>query len=208
HPQGGGGARRAPRRGRGAGGGDDVPRVRPVAPARVPRRGGPLAGVHRPRRGGAAGARARRRARGGVVGGGASPRPPRGVRAGGAIDFDDLVARAVRLLETSGAALAWAQERTRWLSVDEYQDVNAAQVRLVGLLASPNLCAVGDPDQAIYGFRGAEPRHFHAFAGEHAGAATVALAQSYRCPAAVTRAATWLIERSPGRAARPLRPVA
>jgi hypothetical protein len=80
----------------------------------------------------------------------------------GAVDFDDLVARAVRLLETDQSALFSARARCRHLLVDEYQDINAAQYRLVRLLApagpSTNLCAVGDPDQAIYGFRGSDPR--------------------------------------------------
>jgi superfamily I DNA/RNA helicase len=67
-------------------------------------------------------------------------------------------------------ALAFAQDRCRYLFVDEYQDVNAAQVRLVQLLAPsappPNLCVVGDPDQAIYGFRGSDPSWFVRFASD------------------------------------------
>src|SRR6185369_9850294 len=96
--------------------------------------------------------------------------------AEGAVDFDDLVARAARLLADSPLALAEAQQRCRYLFVDEYQDVNAAQVRLVGLLAGApgaSLCAVGDPDQAIYGFRGADPAHFARFSADHPGATTV-----------------------------------
>jgi superfamily I DNA/RNA helicase len=96
--------------------------------------------------------------------------------------------------------------------VDEYQDINLAQERLVLLLAPPGpeaeICAVGDPDQAIYGFRGADPACVHRFTARYPGAAVVALRLSYRCPAAVVHAATRIIERAPGRAPRPLDPLA
>lgn len=126
-----------------------------------------------------------------------------------ALDFDDLVARAVALLESSAEALVRAQERCRYLFVDEYQDVNAAQHRLVRLLAPPgaNLCAVGDPDQAIYGFRGADASYLKHFAADYPDAAVVALAQNYRSPAAVVRAATQVIAGSPGRKPRSLHPL-
>lgn len=130
----------------------------------------------------------------------------------GALDFDDLVARTVRLMETDQAALAFARRRCRHLLVDEYQDINAAQYRLVGLLApvgpTTNLCAVGDPDQSIYGFRGANPSYFGCFASDYPGARTLTLARNYRSVAAVVRLATAVIERSPGRAPRPLQPLA
>ena len=130
----------------------------------------------------------------------------------GAVDFDDLVARAVRLLETDEAALASARRRCRHLLVDEYQDINAAQYRLVHLLApagpSTNLCAVGDSDQAIYGFRGADPSYFGCFAADYPGARTLTLARNYRSVASVVRLATAVIERAPGRAPRPLQPLA
>jgi uncharacterized protein (TIGR00375 family) len=136
----------------------------------------------------------------------------RALEARGAIDFDDLVVRAVRLLESCPEALASAQERCRFLFVDEYQDVNPAQERLVLLLAPPGpqteICAVGDPDQAIYGFRGSDPACVHRFTAHYPGAAVVALRMNYRCPAAVVHAATQVIERAPGRAARPLDPLA
>ena len=128
----------------------------------------------------------------------------------GAVDFDDLVGRAVRLLETDQAALVLARRRCRHLLVDEYQDINAAQYRLVRLLApaerSTNLCAVGDPDQSIYGFRGSDPGYFGCFAGDYAGARTITLARNYRSVASVVRLATAVIERAPDRAPRPLQP--
>jgi uncharacterized protein (TIGR00375 family) len=129
----------------------------------------------------------------------------------GAVDFDDLVARAVRLLETDQAALASAHRRCRHLLVDEYQDINAAQYRLVRLLApegpSTNLCAVGDPDQAIYGFRGADPCYFGRFASDYPGARTLTLGRNYRSVASVVRLATAVIERTPDRAPRALQPI-
>ncbi len=128
----------------------------------------------------------------------------------GSVDFDDLVARAVRLLETDQSALTSARRRCRHLLVDEYQDINAAQYRLVGLLApsgpTTNLCAVGDPDQAIYGFRGSDPSHFGRFATDYPGARTLTLARNYRSVASVVRLATAVIERTPCRASRPLQP--
>jgi len=129
----------------------------------------------------------------------------------GAVDFDDLVVRAVRLLESDQAALVSARRRCRHLLVDEYQDINAAQYRLVRLLApagsSTNLCAVGDPDQAIYGFRGSDPAYFGRFANDYPGARTIALSRNYRSVGSVVRLATAVIERAPQRAPRPLQPV-
>jgi uncharacterized protein (TIGR00375 family) len=130
----------------------------------------------------------------------------------GAVDFDDLVVRAVRLLETDEVALTSARRRCRHLLVDEYQDINAAQYRLVRLLAptgpSTNLCAVGDPDQAIYGFRGADPSYFVRFASDYPGALTLTLARNYRSVVSIVCLATAVIERTAGRAPRPLQPLA
>lgn len=130
------------------------------------------------------------------------------LRESGLLDFDDLVRLAVRLLESSAAARAFAEERARHLFVDEYQDVQLGQYRLVRLLAPPDraegLCVVGDPDQAIYGFRGSDPSYFARFEEDYPGATTIVLSDNYRCPDTVVRAATRVIERSPGRAPRPL----
>jgi DNA helicase-2/ATP-dependent DNA helicase PcrA len=126
----------------------------------------------------------------------------------GAVDFDDLVLLAVRLLETCEPARSAAQERCRHLFVDEFQDINPAQYRLVTLLAppeeSPDLCAVGDPDQAIYGFRGSDPGFFRRLGRDYPGAHLVELGVCYRCPAPVLTAAGAIIEASPGRAPRTL----
>lgn len=126
------------------------------------------------------------------------------------VDFDDLVRYAVRLLEGSTAARAFVEERARYLFVDEYQDVNFAQYRFVRALAPaserPNLCAVGDPDQAIYAFRGASPVYFQRFAADYADATAITLSTNYRSSASILGAATLVIEGSPGRAKRPLVP--
>ncbi len=129
-----------------------------------------------------------------------------------AVDFDDLVGRAVRLLEIDQAVLASARRRCRHLLVDEYQDINAAQYRLLRLLAPPgpatNLCAVGDPDQAIYSFRGSDPSYFARFTSDYPGARTLTLARNYRSVASVVHLATAVIERTPDRVPRPLQPLA
>ena len=132
----------------------------------------------------------------------------RALAAQRAVDFDDLVARAVALLETSEEALSWAHERCRYLFVDEYQDINLAQYRLVRNLAPPdaNLCVVGDPDQAVYGFRGSDPSYFDRFTADYPDAAVIGLTVNYRSTASIVGAATKVIEASRGRAPRALEP--
>ena len=117
----------------------------------------------------------------------------------GALDFDDLILRAVQLLETDAAILRTVQARFRWISVDEYQDVNAAQYRLLRLLAAggANLCVIGDPDQAIYGFRGADHRYFLSFAEDFRGGQRLYLERNYRSAQAILDAATQVIARNP-----------
>ncbi len=120
-----------------------------------------------------------------------------------ALDFDDLLMLPVQLLETQPDVLAAVHDRYRWLSVDEYQDVNLAQYRLLRLLAAggANLCVIGDPDQAIYGFRGADHRYFLAFQQDYPQARVVQLRQSYRSPQALLDAAAQVIAHNPDRAA-------
>ena len=130
----------------------------------------------------------------------------RALAAQRAVDFDDLVARAVALLQQSAEALSWAHERCRYLFIDEYQDINLAQYRLVRMLAPPtaNLCVVGDPDQAIYGFRGSDPSYFERFTADYPDALVIGLTENYRSTRSIVRAATKVIEASRGRAPRPL----
>ena len=123
----------------------------------------------------------------------------------GALDLDDLVARTVELLERDAGVRHTLQQRYRWLSVDEYQDVNAAQYRLLRLLAGggANLCVIGDPDQAIYGFRGADHRYFLSFGDDFPAAETLRLDRNYRSAQSILTAAGQVIAHNPGhRAAR------
>ena len=98
------------------------------------------------------------------------------------VDFDDLVSLAVVALERDETLRAQQQSRYSHVSVDEYQDVDAQQVRLLELLAPQHgsLCAIGDPDQAIYGFRGADVRLFARFDQDFPGALTRRLGRNYR----------------------------
>ena len=120
--------------------------------------------------------------------------------AAGALDLDDLVVRTVQVLDSDAAVLRTLQQRYRWISVDEYQDVNAAQYRLLRLLAGggANLCVIGDPDQAIYGFRGADRRFFLSFDADFPGAGTLRLDHNYRSAQTILTAAGQVIAGSPG----------
>ncbi|HEX8930407.1 MAG TPA: UvrD-helicase domain-containing protein [Actinomycetota bacterium] len=109
------------------------------------------------------------------------------LRARDLVDFDDLIALPVRLLGADPALAASYRERWPWISVDEYQDVDELQYRLLRLLTTPdgNLCAIGDPDQAIYGFRGADVGYFLRFRQDFPGAATAQLTRNYRSSRAI-----------------------
>jgi uncharacterized protein (TIGR00375 family) len=109
------------------------------------------------------------------------------LRARGLVDFDDLIALPVILLGADPALAAHYRERWPWISVDEYQDVDELQYRLLRLLTTPdgNLCAIGDPDQAIYGFRGADVGYFLRFRQDFPGAATIQLTRNYRSSRAI-----------------------
>ena len=113
-------------------------------------------------------------------------------------DFDDLVIRAADALETIPALRAQYRQRYRWLSIDEYQDVDEQQVRLVKQLVPPdgNICAIGDPDQAIYGFRGADIRFFTEFRRDFPGTEVVRLARNYRSDRNIVTLSSQVIARS------------
>ena len=98
------------------------------------------------------------------------------------IDFDDLVTRAADVLESDPAIRSEYRRRHPFVSLDEYQDVDAEQVRIVRQLAAPdgNVCAIGDPDQAIYRFRGADVRFFSEFREHFPGTRVVRLTRNYR----------------------------
>ena len=113
----------------------------------------------------------------------------------GALDFDDLVVRAVELLERDPELRTRWQARFSHLAVDEFQDVDAAQLRLVRILAEPeqNLFVVGDDDQTIYAWRLADVRRILGFSELYPDARRVQLATNYRCPPAVVAASRRLI---------------
>jgi DNA helicase-2/ATP-dependent DNA helicase PcrA len=125
--------------------------------------------------------------------------------ARGALDFDDLVVEAARLLETDRAVRERWQARFSHLCVDEFQDVDAGQLRLVRLIAAPqdNLFVVGDDDQTIYAWRLADVRRILGFEAVYPAARRVQLATNYRCPPSVVAASRRLIaanaERFPKR---------
>ncbi|MER6990316.1 UvrD-helicase domain-containing protein [Saccharopolyspora hirsuta] len=98
------------------------------------------------------------------------------------VDFDDLVALTVELLTSRPDLAEHYQQRYRWITVDEYQDVDELQYRLLRLIApaGTNLTAIGDPDQAIYSFRGADVGFFLRFEQDYAGAPVLALTRNYR----------------------------
>jgi DNA helicase-2/ATP-dependent DNA helicase PcrA len=115
-----------------------------------------------------------------------------------ALDFDDLLMRAVQLLETKPDVLARWQERFRYIVIDEYQDTNHAQYRFVSLLAAKyrNLCVVGDEDQSVYAFRGATIRNILEFERDYPDAKVFKLEQNYRSTQTILDAANALIRNN------------
>jgi DNA helicase-2/ATP-dependent DNA helicase PcrA len=111
------------------------------------------------------------------------------------VDFDDLVRLAVQTLETDADVAALYQQRFPWLFIDEYQDVDEQQYRLVKLLtpAYGNICAIGDPHQAIYGFRGADVRYFYQFVEDFPLAPTMRLSHNYRSSPTIVAASSQVI---------------
>ena len=118
-----------------------------------------------------------------------------------AADYDDILLDFLALLETNAAALKAIQKRFRHILVDEFQDVNAVQYQLIKRLAGggDGLFVIGDPDQAIYAFRGAEPRYFHQLAEDFPQARTVHLTRNYRSTGLIVEAANAVISHAPQR---------
>ncbi len=118
-----------------------------------------------------------------------------------ALDFDDLIFKTVDLLQTNADVRDYYQERFRYILVDEYQDTNTAQFRLVSLLAGKykNLCVVGDDDQSIYKFRGANIHNILDFEEAFPGAKVIKLEQNYRSTGHILDAANAVIRNNKGR---------
>lgn len=123
------------------------------------------------------------------------------LRANNALDFDDLLVRAVQLFETQPDVLDYYQERFRYIMVDEYQDTNTVQFHLIRILSSKyrNLCVVGDDDQSIYKFRGANIKNILNFEGEFPDATVIKLEQNYRSTSNILNAANAVIHNNIGR---------
>lgn len=123
------------------------------------------------------------------------------MRANNALDFDDLLVKTVQLLETQPDVRENYQERFRYIMVDEYQDTNTVQFRLVSLFAGKyrNLCVVGDDDQSIYKFRGANIRNILDFEKEFSDAKVIKLEQNYRSVGNVLEVANSVIRNNKGR---------
>ncbi|HPF18852.1 MAG: UvrD-helicase domain-containing protein [Bacillota bacterium] len=123
-----------------------------------------------------------------------------------AMDFDDLILRAVQLLEGNRDLLHRYQERFRYLMVDEYQDTNMLQYKLVKLLAEQhgNICVVGDDDQCIYQWRGADIRNILEFEKDFPGAKVIKLEENYRSSAYILDGAHSVISKNRGRKAKKL----
>ena len=112
------------------------------------------------------------------------------------IDFDDLVGLSLKLLNAEPGIAARYRDRFQWISVDEFQDLDVSQYALLRILtpAGGNLCAIGDPQQAIYGFRGADPAIFARFRDDCPDATVVHLARNYRSSGTIVSASAQVIE--------------
>ena len=123
------------------------------------------------------------------------------LKANNALDFDDLLVKTVQLLQTQPDVLENYQERFRYIMVDEYQDTNTVQFQLVRLLAGKyrNLCVVGDDDQSIYKFRGANISNILDFEHEFSDACVIKLEQNYRSTGNILNAANRVIANNKGR---------
>ncbi|MGN1117852.1 MAG: ATP-dependent helicase, partial [Acutalibacteraceae bacterium] len=123
-----------------------------------------------------------------------------------AMDFDDIIVNTVELLETCPDVLEYYQNKFRYIMVDEYQDTNHAQYRLVSLLASKNenICVVGDDDQSIYKFRGATIENILSFEGEYRNCVTIRLEQNYRSTQTILDAANAVIRHNEKRKGKEL----
>jgi DNA helicase-2/ATP-dependent DNA helicase PcrA len=120
------------------------------------------------------------------------------LRENSALDFDDLLFEAVRLLQENAEVRTYYQERFQYLLIDEYQDTNRAQYELAKLLAAKhrNICVVGDADQSIYGWRGADIRNILRFQEDYPQARVVLLEQNYRSTKTILEAANQVISNN------------
>lgn len=123
------------------------------------------------------------------------------LRRSEALDFDDLIMMTLRLFDANPDVLAYYQQRYQYIHVDEYQDTNHAQYQLVKLLASrfKNICVVGDADQSIYGWRGADMQNILDFEKDYPDAKVVLLEENYRSTKKILQAANDVINNNRNR---------
>lgn len=123
------------------------------------------------------------------------------LRRSEAMDFDDLIMMTLRLFDKHPEVLAYYQQRYQYIHVDEYQDTNHAQYQLVKLLASrfKNICVVGDADQSIYGWRGADMQNILDFEKDYPEAKVVLLEENYRSTKKILQAANQVIDNNQNR---------
>ena len=128
------------------------------------------------------------------------------LRKTGALDFDDLLLRTVEVLRRFDDARAFWQSRFRFLHVDEYQDTNSVQYELLRLLAGPgaNLCVVGDEDQSIYRWRGADVGNILRFSDDFPGARVLRIEQNYRSRQKILDAAAAVVSKNSRRIGKEL----
>ena len=128
------------------------------------------------------------------------------LRKNNALDFDDLIVKTVELFEKCGAVLEYYQERFKYIMVDEYQDTNTAQFKFISLLAQryQSLCVVGDDDQSIYKFRGANIGNILGFEHVFPDARVIRLEQNYRSTKNILNAANQVIANNTERKAKTL----
>ncbi|MEN4364103.1 UvrD-helicase domain-containing protein, partial [Streptococcus pyogenes] len=123
------------------------------------------------------------------------------LRRSEALDFDDLIMMTLRLFDANPDVLAYYQQRYQYIHVDEYQDTNHAQYQLIKLLASrfKNICVVGDADQSIYGWRGADMQNILDFEKDYPDAKVVLLEENYRSTKKILQAANDVINNNRNR---------
>lgn len=128
------------------------------------------------------------------------------LRKNNALDFDDLIVKTVELFKNDAEVLDYYQERFKYIMVDEYQDTNTAQFQLIKLLAGKyqNLCVVGDDDQSIYKFRGANIKNILNFEEVYPNARVIKLEQNYRSTQTILDAANGVIANNVGRKSKVL----
>lgn len=128
------------------------------------------------------------------------------LKSSNAVDFDDIIVLTVRLFEEYPDVLEHYQNRYKYIMVDEYQDTNHAQYKLVSMLAGKhrNLCVVGDDDQSIYKFRGATIENILSFENQFSGAKVIRLEQNYRCTQRILDAANAVIANNTERKGKTL----